>query len=98
MMERLSVIPGVKHVLLKTQYRMFEAIAQWPSEFFYDSKLQTDRWLCREHEPPGGFYWPSPKVPMAFVHHEHSQQSAGSSLQNENEAELCEGSSEQNFF
>ena len=91
MMERLSHIPGVKHVLLRIQYRMVEVIARWPSEFFYDSELQTDLALCRARAPPRGIYWPAWNAPMAFVHHETSHQKMGTSVQNEHEVMLIEG-------
>jgi senataxin len=98
MMERLSHIPDVKHVLLKIQYRMVEVIARWPSKFFYDSQLQTHLALQRERTPPKGFYWPGWPVPMAFVHHETDQEKVGTSVQNVHEVDIIEGSYEQSYL
>ena len=58
MMERLSKAPGVKHVLLTTQYRMVDDIARWPSRYFYESRLQTASTLCQRYDTPEGFCWP----------------------------------------
>ena len=98
MMERLSHIPDVKHVLLRIQYRMVEVIARWPSNFFYDSELQTDLALHRARIPPRGFYWPGWPTPMAFVHHETDQQMIGTSVQNVHAVDVIEGSNEQRYL
>ena len=91
MMERLSKLPGVFHVLLDTQYRMVEPIARWPSRFFYGSRLKTISRLCEVDEPPKGFAWPSVNTPMVFVHHIHSHETTGTSPYNTYEVELIEG-------
>ena len=67
MMERLHS-SGLTCVLLDTQYRMHEAIAAWPSQYFYKSKLQTAPHLCNIDVLPEGILWPAAKIPMVFVH------------------------------
>ena len=67
MMERLYSM-GITCVLLDTQYRMHEAIAAWPSKYFYKSKLLTASHLCNIEVLPEGIDWPTPKIPMVFVH------------------------------
>ena len=90
MMERLHS-SGFTCVLLDTQYRMHEAIAAWPSQYFYKSKLQTAPHLCNIDVLPEGIPWPAAKIPMVFVHHDNSHEVVGTSCRNASEVDLIDG-------
>ena len=53
---------GVKPLLLDTQYRMHEGIAEFPSRTFYGSLLQTG--IPASERPPPQVQPPSRSVPV----------------------------------
>ena len=70
---------------------MHESIAAWPSQYFYQSKLQTAAHLCNVKVLPEGIRWPASNTPMVFVHHSNSHEVVGTSCRNSYEADLIDG-------
>jgi len=84
--ERL-VTRGVAPTMLSVQYRMHPALAAYPSGHFYGGELQTG--VSSEQRPiPGGFAWPVPDVPIAFVPVDGAEMAEGSSQSNTAEVNM----------
>lgn len=81
MFERLTRCGFVPH-FLDVQYRMHPFIAEFPSQRFYDGRLESavPEWECR---PPKGFAWPNADLGgVAFVHVEGAEEAVGTSAAN----------------
>jgi hypothetical protein len=87
--ERLIAL-GAPSTMLTTQYRMHPVIREWPSERFYEGRLE-DGVSAEERVAPAGFVWPDWDAPVAFVPVEGSEDSSpdGASKQNMDEAGLA---------
>ncbi len=80
---------GIPTQMLTTQYRMHPVIREFPSERFYDGKLNDG--CSREDRPaPAGFIWPDWDAPVAMIPVEGSEESdeEGSSKANRSEAAM----------
>jgi hypothetical protein len=79
---------GIRTFMLKVQYRMHPAIAQFPSNKFYDGELLSGT-PSSQRRAPQGFDWPVPAVPIAFVDcPDGVERSDGPSQHNPIEAQL----------
>lgn len=76
---------GVKARLLNVQYRMHPIIAELPSDLFYGGCLRNGV-TAQDRPLPGGFRWPRPLEPVAFIHVYGQERSEGDSIYNESEA------------
>jgi DNA polymerase III delta prime subunit len=87
--ERLIAL-GAPSTMLTTQYRMHPAIREWPSERFYDGKLE-DGVSANDRTAPVGFMWPNWDAPVAFIPVDGTESSSpdGASKQNMDEAALA---------
>lgn len=93
MFERL-IEAGTQPVCLTVQYRMHPAIAQFPSNKFYNGLLKNGVTVeertktCFESD----FIWPNPQVPMFFLTCSGSEElaSSGTSYLNRYEASVIE--------
>jgi DNA polymerase III delta prime subunit len=87
--ERLIAL-GAPSTMLTTQYRMHPAIREWPSERFYDGKLE-DGVSANDRTAPVGFMWPNWDAPVAFIPVDGAESSSpdGASKQNMDEAALA---------
>ena len=81
---RLYAENDIGITFLDVQYRMHEAIAQFPSEVFYKSKLQTGT----GNRPMIVFPWPDRKRPICFINVDSKEQKNGSSFYNKSEARV----------
>ena len=78
---------GIRAFMLKVQYRMHPAIANFPSKAFYKGELLSGT-PPSARRAPMGFDWPVPAVPLAFVDvPEGAERSDGSSQTNPAEAQ-----------
>ena len=89
---------GIEPFLLDTQYRMHPALSRFPSSAFYGSRLRDGESVVEAAGragavPGGGFPWPAPAVPLAFVDaddcSERSGGGGGSSVSNPGEVALA---------
>jgi len=87
--ERLIAL-GAPSTMLTTQYRMHPVIREWPSERFYQGKLE-DGITSADRPAPAGFVWPDWDAPVAFIPVEGAEDSSpdGTSKQNMDEAGLA---------
>ena len=87
--ERLIAL-GAPSTMLTTQYRMHPAIREWPSERFYNGKLE-DGVSANDRTAPVGFMWPNWDAPVAFIPVDGAESSSpdGASKQNMDEAALA---------
>jgi len=51
--------------MLDVQYRMHPGISEFPSEAFYEKRLQNGV-SFRDRPHPKGIYWPNPQKPIVF--------------------------------
>jgi len=51
--------------MLNVQYRMHPGISEFPSQTFYESRLQ-DGISFRDRPRPKGIYWPNSRKPVVF--------------------------------
>ena len=78
---------GIRAFMLKVQYRMHPAIANFPSKAFYEGELLSGT-PPSARRAPVGFDWPVPAVPLAFVDvPDGAERSDGSSQTNPAEAQ-----------
>lgn len=79
-------------VRLEVQYRMHPALAEWPSNIFYEGSLQNAVSAEERQMPNFQFPWPNPDIPMFFYastgHEEYS--ASGTSFLNRTEASNVE--------
>ena len=72
-MERLEKSGLVEQKTLQIQYRMVQPLLEHPSKYFYNGMVKSpeggafDTLTEDIEDPPGGFEWPNPSVPLAFV-------------------------------
>ncbi|MDE0707694.1 MAG: AAA domain-containing protein [Candidatus Poseidoniales archaeon] len=87
--ERLIAL-GAPSTMLTTQYRMHPVIREWPSERFYQGRLE-DGITAADRPAPAGFVWPNWDAPVAFIPVEGSEDTSpdGASKQNMDEAGLA---------
>jgi len=88
--ERL-VLLGVRPVRLEVQYRMHPALAEWPSNTFYEGSLQngvTHQDRCNKTD----FVWPVPDKPLFFYNSLGQEEisASGTSYLNRTEASNVE--------
>ena len=79
---------GVPATLLETQYRMHPVIREWPSERFYDGRLE-DGIDAADRPAPAGFIWPNWDAPVAYVPVEGEEDASGDGASKENRAEAA---------
>ena len=84
LMERLISKPGMPSNVLACQYRMPPEIAAWPSQYFYEDRLQHVKPPTRPQDLPRGFPWPAQR-PFAFVNVNGSEVTIGRSRGNNRE-------------
>ena len=63
--ERL-VLLGIKPHRLVVQYRMHPCLSAFPSDMFYEGKLQNGVTAAQRLRPDVAFPWPVPDKPMMF--------------------------------
>ena len=63
--ERL-VLLGTKPHRLTVQYRMHPCLSEFPSDMFYEGKLQNGVAAAERALPAVAFPWPAPERPMLF--------------------------------
>ena len=63
--ERL-VLLGTKPHRLTVQYRMHPCLSEFPSDMFYEGKLQNGVAAAERALPAVAFPWPVPERPMLF--------------------------------
>lgn len=80
MFERLSE----RATMLQLQYRMQEEICKFPSDYFYEGKLETDPSVPSRDSRLQSF-WPVRTVPMAFCHVEGEEESTAIKTAHSNE-------------
>ena len=87
--ERLIAL-GAPSTMLTTQYRMHPVIREWPSERFYQGRLE-DGVTAADRPAPAGFVWPNWDAPVAFIPVDGSEDTSpdGASKQNMDEAGLA---------
>lgn len=89
--ERL-VFLGNRPVRLEVQYRMHPALAELPSQTFYEGSLQNGVTLAERSLPELDFPWPNPDVPMLFYNSSGFEEmsASGTSYLNRSEAQNVE--------
>jgi len=88
--ERL-VLLGVRPVRLEVQYRMHPALAEWPSNTFYEGSLQNGV-THRDRSNRTDFVWPVPEQPLFFYNSMGQEEisASGTSYLNRTEASNVE--------
>jgi len=88
--ERL-VLLGVRPVRLEVQYRMHPALAEWPSNTFYEGALQNGV-THQDRANRTDFVWPNPEQPLFFYNSMGQEEisASGTSYLNRTEASNVE--------
>lgn len=80
---------GVRLNALNFQYRMHPAIAQWPSEYFYEGKINNGITAAHRREAgPQSLRWPIPDAPVCFLHCQGSEKRPEESSSTENPSQV----------
>ena len=84
--ERLIAL-GLRPIRLEVQYRMHPALAEFPSQTFYDGSLQNGVTLAERVVPGFDFPWPRQDMPLFFYHSAGTEEISGSGTSYLNRAE-----------
>ncbi len=91
LLQRLLEDCKQEYTLLDIQYRMHPHISHWPSQFYYDNKIQDAETVKSEYRIlPALKEAPSFFAPYAFINVDGEEFSQGHSFYNKQEAELLE--------
>lgn len=86
LLERL-VQEGIQPSMLRTQYRMHPMIAEFPSLYFYEGKLENGL-SAKQRIPIRAFPWPQKDAPVVFINFDSPECDTNVSKTNPGEAEL----------
>ena len=79
MVQRLVQL-GIKPIRLLTQYRMQPALAEFPSNYFYDGLLENGVSALERTPKHRPFPFPNPNIPMLFCNSEGEEEQTDSYL------------------
>ena len=78
---------GIRPIRLEVQYRMHPALAEFPSQTFYDGSLQNGVTLAERQVEGLNFPWPRKDMPLFFYHSAGHEEISGSGTSYLNRAE-----------
>lgn len=78
---------GIRPIRLEVQYRMHPALAEFPSQTFYDGSLQNGVTLNERQVDGIDFPWPRKDMPLFFYHSQGNEEISGSGTSYLNRAE-----------
>lgn len=84
--ERLILL-GIRPIRLEVQYRMHPALAEFPSQTFYEGSLQNGVTLAERRVDHLDFPWPRKDMPLFFYHSAGNEEISGSGTSYLNRAE-----------
>ena len=78
---------GIRPIRLEVQYRMHPALAEFPSQTFYEGSLQNGVTLAERQVDHLDFPWPRKDLPLFFYHSSGNEEISGSGTSYLNRAE-----------
>jgi regulator of nonsense transcripts 1 len=84
--ERIIAV-GIRPIRLEVQYRMHPALAEFPSQTFYEGSLQNGVTLTERRVDNFDFPWPRRDMPLFFYHSAGNEEISGSGTSYLNRAE-----------